>query len=385
MAKPFPSIVFRFVTPLRAMMFCCLFMAGLIASKWSPDTGFTALLGFGERWDGRRTVLMDGVSVYSKRHSGGADAQWYVQVALDPTLMHPDFDNAARFIDWPSYRARRIGMPAVSYALGAGNPALILNVFALINVFAWGIFAYTIWRWLRPESWFDFARWFVCCFGFGAVESLRNSLSDLPALMLLLAPVIFPHAFVGWSRGVLAIASVFVKETSVLGFFALPWAEGRRGFRLTVLTVFFLAVIYGAWLVYLYGRLGGTAGDTANFTWPLVGVYEFVRLCIENFRTGPLDSRFVLGLPTCLGLLFQCVWVIRRWDWKNPLWRLSVSFTPLALFMGLAVWGGPWHPARALLPVSVGFCLLYDRRDKWGWLGLFLANVGILHGIIRFL
>lgn len=367
------------LTPFRAMLLSCLLMGGLVLSKWSPQTGFTALLGFGSKWDGRRTVMLGDTPLAVKHGSGGYDAQFYSQVALDPTLMHPDYDDAGRFIDWPSYRARRIGMPVFAHVIGAGRPAAILNVFALINVVCWAVLARVVWLALSPRDWFGFARWFFCCFSIGAVESVRLAQTDLPATLLALVPALYPERCGRWGRGVMLGVSVFVKETALLGFAALPWRRASLGALIVA------GALYAVWLCHVYQRLGLCAGDTSNFGPPFAGLRDYFAQGIGAMRTGFGDGRHWFGVPAVAGLVAQSVWLVWRRDWRSPVWRLAVSYALLIPFVSLAVWGGHWNAGRVLLPVTLGFNLLYSGRGRSGWLVLLAVNSAVLHALIRFL
>ena len=66
----------------------CLFGA-LVVTKFNTQTGFTSLIRFGETWETRRHILLQGVPVATVPHSNGYDGQFYAQIALDPLLRHP--------------------------------------------------------------------------------------------------------------------------------------------------------------------------------------------------------------------------------------------------------------------------------------------------------
>lgn len=371
------------ITPLRAAWLSVIFLTCLVAAKWTTTTGFTALLGFGSKWDGKRTVMLSDIPVAVKKGSGGYDAQFYAQFALDPTLRHPDFDNAERFVDWPSYRARRIGLPVVAHALGFGRPRAVLEVFALINPLCWALFAVSLWRWLKPSDGFGFAKWFFCCFSIGAIESVRLAQTDLPAMLLMLLPLLFPEKIAAWGRGAAFASAVFVKETALSGFVALPW---RREFRASFWTAALAGSAFALWLFYVYKRLGVSAGDTSNFAAPFVGALDFLKMGFGVISRGFDDGRFWFGVPACLGLLAQGAWLVRRHDFKDPIWRFAAANAVLIPFISMAVWGGHWNAGRVLLPVTIGFNLLYDRRDRIGVGLLLLVNLpSCVHGIIRFL
>ncbi|MES1195307.1 MAG: hypothetical protein ABUL65_05390, partial [Opitutus sp.] len=107
----------------------CLF-AALIAAKFSPQTGFTSLLRFGETWNDRRLASLHGLPIAIVPHSNGYDGQFYAQLALDPLLRETE---TARVLDVPAYRARRILLPGAAAIAGLGRPWWTLQVYALLN------------------------------------------------------------------------------------------------------------------------------------------------------------------------------------------------------------------------------------------------------------
>ena len=189
----------------------CLFLV-LIASKFSLQTGFTSLIRFGETWESRRSSALNGLPVATVPDSSGYDGQFYAQVALDPLLRNPGTGAA---LDVPAYRARRILVPAIATIIGMGNPWPVLQAYALLNVVCWLVLAWLLRRAISGNDWTAFARWAGCMFGMGALESVRQSLVDLPAALLLtLAILAHDRARTGQSTGWLALANL-AKESSL--------------------------------------------------------------------------------------------------------------------------------------------------------------------------
>lgn len=142
-----------------------LLLAILVLDKFSPQTGFTSLIRFGEAWQNRRHSSLQNLPVATVSASSGYDGQFYAQIALDPLLRDAEF---ARIIDAPAYRARRILVPATAATLGFGSPWWTLQAYALINVFCWFALGWLLLRHIGGHSWPDFARWAGCMFSLGA-------------------------------------------------------------------------------------------------------------------------------------------------------------------------------------------------------------------------
>src|SRR5688572_18038112 len=195
----------------------CVFLT-LVACKFSPQTGFTSLIRFGETWENTRHPALNGIPIATVPHSNGYDGQFYAQLALGPLLRATE---TAAAMDAPDYRARRILAPALASAAGAGNPWWTLQIYALLNVGCWLILGLILYRGAPGSDWVSFARWAGCMFGMGVLESVRQSLVDLPALLLLtLAIQAHDRVRCAESTGWLALANL-AKESSLLGAIAL--------------------------------------------------------------------------------------------------------------------------------------------------------------------
>ncbi len=133
--------------------------AALVLAKFSPATGFTSLIRFGESWQERRHSAIQGLPLATVPASNGYDGQFYAQIALDPLLRSPELANV---LDAPTYRARRILTPATATVFGLGDPWWTLQAYALLNVFCWLGLGWLLHRQLDPEDKFAFARWVGC-------------------------------------------------------------------------------------------------------------------------------------------------------------------------------------------------------------------------------
>src|SRR5690606_4789074 len=139
--------------------------------------GFTALIRFGETHAATQIPEVRALPV-ALASATGYDGQFYAQIAVAGVLEHPALGTAVPDL---SYRARRILLPALAHVLGFGQPWTILQVYALLNVVAWIALA---WIWAREcglATREGFARWFTGMLSLGALDSVRMSLTDLPA------------------------------------------------------------------------------------------------------------------------------------------------------------------------------------------------------------
>ena len=128
----------------------------LVGAKFDARTGFTSLIRFGATWQPNRHSSLREVPIATAADSTGYDGQFYAQIALDPSLRDAELK---RVIDAPAYRARRILTPAIATLLGGGNPAWILQAYALLNVACWIALAWLLRTWIGCNEWLGFARW----------------------------------------------------------------------------------------------------------------------------------------------------------------------------------------------------------------------------------
>ncbi|SDS29741.1 hypothetical protein [Opitutus sp. GAS368] len=373
------------MTKHLAYWIAAVLLAVLVFVKVSPQTGFTSLIRFGETWQERRHSALQGLPLATVSGSSGYDGQFYAQIALDPLLRGPELANV---IDAPAYRARRILVPAAAFLLGLGNPWWTLQAFALLNVFCWFALGWRLHRLIGTADRFAFARWAGCMFSLGVLDSVRQSLVDLPALLLLvLATEAYAQTRAGRSTLWLALANL-TKETSLLGALALQCDGTLRPFpwRRASLSLFAAVLPLALWSVYVQERFVSApdSGGLGNFTWPFLGLVTQARDSLREVSLGNFDSRHSFSLIAIIGLLVQA-WVV----WRNPRlsspWgRIGAAYSLLLIFLGSWVWSGYWAACRSVLPMTIAFNLLLPgARNFWPlWI---LGNLTVLHGVWRFL
>lgn len=360
--------------------------AGLVLAQFRPDSrGFTALGGFGEKWEDRRTEALQALPRVVREDSFGYDGQFYAQLALDPGLRGEDLESA---LDAPAYRARRIGMPALAWLLGAGQPWWVLQIYCLLNVAAWGALAWLWWGELEEEKnpGRKLARWAGLLFSVGVLDSVRFGQTDLPMLLLLVLAVRAaregkgPGGWGFWSTALL------VRETALLAAPGLwPRRDGTAGSwaragGATLLAVAPLAV----WLGFVHRVFPAYDGLTGNLGWPLAGWFDRAAVAVGELSRGNLDTRYVFGLVAGAGLGLQAWVVARAWQPDHPWWRVGMAFAGLFLLLGVEPWRGYWAAARILLPLTAAFFLLLrPGRGFWWYYGLAAAPAA--HGILRML
>jgi len=359
--------------------------AALVLAKFSPQSGFTSLIRFGETWQERRLSDLQTLPVSTVTDSSGYDGQFYAQIALDPFLRSPELQTA---LDAPSYRARRILAPASAAVTGLGNPWLTLQAYALLNVFCWLALGWHLYRQIEPSGGQAFARWAGCMFGLGVLDSVRQSLVDLPALLLLVLATTAYRKAQSTRSTLWLVLSNLTKETSLLGTFALfadkslrpfPWL--RTGFALLV-----TALPLALWSLYVHQRFATATGSEGlgNFTWPLLGLVTQAKNSLREVYLGNLDSRYTFGVIGIFGLGIQAWSLWRNPQPQSPWWRIGAAYSILLMFLSPWVWSGYWAACRAVLPMTIAFNLLLPSTNGF-WPLWILGNLTMLHAVWRFL
>lgn len=359
--------------------------AALVLANFSPQTGFTSLIRFGETWQGRRLSDLDVLPLATVPESSGYDGQFYAQVALDPLLRSPELQSA---LDAPSYRARRILVPATASITGLGSPWWTLQAYALLNAICWFVLGWLLYRQIEPAGWRAFARWTGCMFSLGVLDSVRQSLVDLPALLLLvLATSAYLKAQSTRSTLWLGLSNL-TKETSLLGTIALlaDTSRGQFPWRRTGIALLATILPLALWSMYVAQRFASAPGSDGlgNFTWPLLGLITQAKHSLREVSLGNLDSRHTFSLIGIVGLGTQAWGLWRNPEPQSPWWRIGAAYSILLIFLSPWVWSGYWAVCRAVLPMTIAFNLLLpSTRGFWPlWI---LGNLTMLHAVWRLL
>jgi len=362
-----------------------LVFAALVLAKFSPVTGFTGLIRFGESWQERRLSAVRSLPLASVAASNGYDGQFYAQIALDPLLRSKELEQA---IDVPGYRARRILLPAVAHLIGLGDTWWTLQAYALLNVCCWFALGRVLLRNLPQDDWLAFARWSGCLFSIGVLDSVRQSLVDLPALLLMALAVDahvrsrFPKSAFWQALGALT------KETSLIGSLALDCgpAVAQMRWKRTFWSLAAAGLPIALWSWFVHQRFSGSSGESGlgNFDWPLHGLLVQGRLSLRAVLNGDFDGRYSFGLFAVVGLFVQS-WVLwRSPQVQSPWWRIGAVYSVLLVFLSSWVWSGYWAACRAVLPLTIAFNLLLPA-NRWFWPLWIAGNLTLIHGVWRFL
>lgn len=344
-----------------------------------PGKGFSYLIAFGSEFEDSRLSKLRRLDYYVEKSSAGYDAQYYVQIAMDPSLRNKQLRSA---VDSLPYRARRILLPAVAHVLGFGAPVAILQVYAVQNAVAWLLLAALLLHWFPPRDWDCFIRWLGVLGTMGLCLSVRHALTDGPSLLLIAAGVWLLDRQRPWlAAGVLALSGL-AKETNLLGAAGLAprrftdWPAWRQ----TVLRGLLVAAPLALWLLYISLNVGAAADVGArNFDLPFAGYLRKWRETLGALPdvswTGP---GAIWSLLSLVALTVQFLFLVLRPRWSEAWWRIGLSFALLMVCLGDAVWEGfPGAASRVLLPMQLAFNCLVPVGAGWRFV-LVLGNLSLL-------
>lgn len=345
-----------------------------------PGKGLSNLIAFGSSQEGARISKVRQLDYFVDRGSDGYDSQYYVQIAMDPSLQNKGLKRA---VDNLAYRARRILFCATAYVLGLGQPAWILHAYALQNVASWFLLAILLLRWFPPRNWDNFIRWAGILFSFGMCVSFRNALFDGPSLLLMAWGVcLLEQGRPGWATAVFALGGLG-KETNLLGSAALlpGFSADRRAWGLALVRGILTVTPLALWAIYISAVVGPAVDPgLRNFGLPFAAYFgKWIEVAegwpdLSVINAGPLWSLLML-----VALTVQFLYLVLRPQWDKAWWRMGISYALLMVFLGGAVWEGfPGAASRVLLPMQLAFNVLVPSGRRW-ILVLILGNLTIFN------
>lgn len=372
-------LAFRFVPPIAAAL--------LLLAVWrfhDPETGFTSLVRFGDRFAARALPAVKAVPHHVEPRSAGYDGQFYAQMATDPLLRDPALDRA---VDEAPLRARRIFFVWTAWLLGLGQPRWILQAYALQNVLAWLGLAALLVRWFPPTTLRSTALWLGSAFTGGLIWSVAYALLDGPSLLLLVVGMAALEAKRGWVSALVFGIAGLGRETNLLSVTAQfdPTRRTWRALARQALQLLVVVAPFVLWFDYIYSiyrSLVFTSGGTltrpfAYYTWKW-------QMALNDVAGGWTPAGLV-SLLALVAITVQAAYVVARPAWRDAWWRLAIGYVALLPFLGRSLWeGSPGTAERVLVPMALAFNVLLRRCEPatlfWP---LFVAgNLTVVHALV---
>ncbi len=326
----------------------------------------------------------------------GNDGEFYAQMALDPSLRDPAFDHA---LDEPVYRARRIGLPAISFCLGWSKPTRVIQAYALSNLLFWFVLSGALILLFRPWTGKQVGCLALSLCSFGGLTSMEHSMVDLPAAAMVFAGL----AMKTRGRYAAFAAAVLTRETNLLaafGFFDLRRPFGNTFWKRELGWLALAVLPLALWMFYIAHRFGGMEGVAGggNFALPLQAMWERFVIGVEQLAANGLEAgartnpcgwlyRDFLSheLITLSGCGSQVLYLVLRRDLHSAIWRTGICYAALCCILGPAVWGSTFAAARVVLPMTICFYLLLAReRARWFWPFVVFGSLSVPYAIYEF-
>jgi hypothetical protein len=352
----------------------------LVGRYWDPYYGFTSLVQADPVTESLLPPSLRDAPVFIHRGAGRYDGAYYAQIATSPALRDPALAEA---VDDLGYRARRILLSAVAWALGRGDPVAAVHAYAWLNPLLWLVLVWLAWRLFPVSDGRAALAWAGILLASGTLASVRLALTDLAALVLLAAMLpLAERGRSGAAAGLLGLAGL-ARETALLGVVARCPGTGeniRRWVRWAVWSA--VAVLpLACWMLYLWRASGSSGTGSSNFALPLTAWFGRAR---ELWHVTGVESNRGLVLGGWLdyvALTVQMVYVLSHPQKENAWWKLGFAYALLGLCLGQAVWEGlPGAASRLLLPLTLAFNVLASRR-RAAWVWLIVGNLSIVSGV----
>jgi hypothetical protein len=356
----------------------------LCATAYRPGLGLTRLIGFTAAWHDRELPAVRAVP-HDDDAGAGYDGRCGAQMAVDPLLRDPAIDTA---LDTPVFRAHRILLSWIAWGLGFGRPELVLHVYAVLNILAWGALAWLLTRWIRVRSWKTLVLWAGGLLSYGALASVRYSLTDLPATLAIAASIVTVERGSRVAGALLAGVAGLTRETALVMcvvFAGPPWWPVR--WRPLVVS----CVIAVAPLLLWYGYLAAThdwrvLAGAGNIGLPFVGFVWKLREIARMISERGLDLATVATIAGLVGFVAQGVIAVRALASGQPAAAWPVVATAFFVF-ALCVQVAPWDETpgaylRIALPLTVGANVVLASRSAVSWRAILLVNAGVCPSLL---
>jgi hypothetical protein len=368
------------------LVIVCILPALYVLKQYNPRTRFTSLIYFGPKFLPQALPEIRALHPAVTKAPDGYDGQFYAQIAVKPLLNDPRLASA---LDSASYRSRKILLPALAWMLGWGNPAWVVNIYAMLNLVFWYLLCLGMVHYLRAETWRDFLCILATVYTTGALFSLQRSLTDLPAMTL-------GFYAAAWT-GVLASCSIglglLTRDTSVVFLLRDAWPFPRSRSAIASLALKIALIVTPAFLWRLYVRhvFGEVSLHSLNiFGPPLLGAWEYLCVSWHDLCSHPFKYTLVnLRLYSVLGAISLAVQVCCMVVWRKiecPYWRIGAGLALLMVFFTAHMYDEYTAVCRYSLSLTLAFNIGLMQRRGYPFVFCFImGNIGLLWGFFDIL
>ena len=353
-----------------------------IGRFYQKNTGFTTLIHFGGRFYGRTLPAVRYARHATSLDDWGDDGQFYAQLAVEPLLRNR---HLAVALDNAPYRSRRILFAWTAYLLGLGEPERILKAYAIQNIVAWIALAGVLLYWLPPTRARNALPWIGCLYSAGLLTSVRLSMLEGPSMVLVTLAILAHERQRGWLATGLMAAAGLGRETNIIGSGLLVDRMPRTRHEILSLCgkAACVAAPFFLWTLYVSSIYPSFSyNNPASFALPFSGYLAGWSETLLELQQSGWHSNAPHKLAILIGLSVQMGFLVRRWNWKSPWWRMAAPYCVLFAITSSAVWVGmPSSAPRVLLPLTFAFNVLVAKLpNRWFWPLVIAGNVSIVSG-----
>jgi hypothetical protein len=368
------------------LLLCALIPTLYVARQYERRHDLSPIIDYGQFFAPRQLPEIRAMHPALGSFSG-FDGQFYVQIALDPALRRPELPPA---VDNLSYRGQRILLPALAWLLGAGRPAAIVRIYALLNL---GFFYLLLAVLARRLPAVDLRRFLVLgaiVLTTGSLVSVEYAMTDLPAATF----AVISLGLAEIPAGLFLALAILTKPTYALFLLGRVWPlpHGAAGWRRRALLFLLAAAPFFLWEDYLLHICKGGVVDTTQFTLPFVawgqravGSWQVLAHAPAPWR----DASWIAWWDALFQFLALCssnvqvAFLALRPRLRNPVWIFGAAFAILMFCLPEKTLIDAEGYTRTVLPMAIAFnLLLLELRTSRGFLVLLvLGNIGLLEGL----
>jgi len=358
-------------------------VAALCAVAW---IGINVAFNYGGHvsglfWTGAQVPLPDDALLgHTQRVADpvGFDGQYYRLLAHDPLMLR----GFMPYVDNPSLRWRRIGLPGLAALLAAGNDRYVDFAYVLIQVVFVFLGALWLGRYARSQG--ATVLWGLAFLPIPAVAvSLDRMTIDLPLAALTIGFVLYGSAArPSWRAYAILCAAPLVRETGMV--LVLAWclySVLRREWRAAGLGAACAAPAI-AWWGYVYSR--APIDGTRWLSYPFSGI---VHRTLQGI-TDPTSTLWLRAAAAFEELALAGMWLALLLAfylaWKRRLGLIEVTVVLFAAFAAMLgkidIWSSAYATGRTMSPLLVLLALaaLKERRAVLALpLFLFLPRIAL--------
>ena len=135
------------------------------------------------------------------------------------------------------------------------------------------------------------------------------------------------------------------------------------------------------WSLYVYSVFHTSDVGSRAFSLPLASYAAKWHTTIVELSADGWGTTARYNLCILVSVTVEALYLVWRFNWKNPWWRVGATYALLMTVLGSAVWEGDSSAvARVLLPLAFAFNVLL-ARERWFWPNFVLGNLAVLHGL----